>query len=134
MSYECEYFVIQELVPRHVYEDRGQKAWQLLDVSMLIGMDQMRDEHGRIIVNNWHVGGNREWSGLRTPGCPFYSEYSQHPKGRATDSLFLDKEVSIVRDDILEHPGKFGICAVELNVIWLHADWRNCTPTMTFTQ
>lgn len=130
--YKCEYFIIQELVPRHVYEDRGEKAWELLDRSMLIGMDEMRTEHGRIVVNNWHRGGNREWCGLRTYGCPHYSKYSQHPLGKATDSLFLDTTVSIVRDDIIEHPGKFGVCAVELDVTWLHSDWRNCEPLKTF--
>ena len=130
--YKCRYFDIQELVSPDCYSDRGDKAWELLDVSMLMGIDQLRDEYGPMIVNDWSTGGRRKHSGLRQADSPFFSPYSQHSFGRAVDCFFLDTTVSKVRKDILENNGRFGICGIELNVNWLHVDWRNCTPTKAF--
>ena len=135
IMYKPEHFIIQELVPREVYEERGTKAWELIDNRLLITLDQLRDEYGPIIVNNWHTGGDREWSGLRTPDSPYYRPYSQHTFGRAADCLFDKVTVERVRRDILNDKDMFPcITSVELNTSWLHFDVRNCDRIKTYNK
>lgn len=135
MTYECEYFQIQELVPKSVYEDRGERAWQLLDDRLLRQLDLIRLRFGPTVINNWHRGGDRQWSGLRTNDSPYGSEYSQHRFGRAADCLFLEAPVEEVRQAILSEPDnpefRF-IGSVELDTSWLHFDVRNCDRIMTY--
>lgn len=131
--YQCRHFAIHELVPPKVYADRANKAWELLDSNLLITIDALRDEYGRMTVNNYIFGGDREWSGLRTPESPYYSPYSQHTFGRAADSIFEDITAEEVREDIFNHPEKFPlIMSIELDVNWLHCDVRNCTRIKTY--
>jgi len=127
--YKCNHFAIHELVPRNVFEDRGEKAWELLDDRLLITLDRLRERYGSMTVNNWYWGKDREWSGLRTKESPFYSPYSQHTFGRAADCLFFKTSVEQVRQDILSMPTDSAfelIGSVELGVSWLHFDIRNC--------
>ena len=130
---QCEHFSIKELVPKHVYEARGDKAWELLDSRALAMLDKLRDKFGVITVNNWHLGGDRNWSGLRTPDSPFYSAYSQHTFGRAFDCLFTSTTAEEVRQYILHHQSEFEfICSMELGTSWLHFDVRNTHRMKTF--
>jgi len=133
--YKCKYFKIQELVPPDVYKDRGDKAWELLDDRLLRTLDMLRNRYGPITVNNWSTDGNRQWSGLRTPGSPFYSPYSQHSFGRAADCLFKNHPAGFVRQEILYSPHEPPfelIGSIELGVTWLHFDVRNCDRIKTF--
>lgn len=132
--YQCRHFDIQELVPPHIYEAMGDKAWELLDERSLITIDALRDHFGPIIINDWHSGGNRKWSGLRTPASPYYSETSQHSYGRAFDCLFLQVSIEKVRQEVLRTRAvKFPyITGIELNVSWFHFDVRNHTPVKCF--
>ena len=84
--YRCEYFAIHELVPPKVFQEWGEKAWELLDERLLITLDRLRRRYGPMTVNNYYWGKEREWSGLRTKDSPFYSRYSQHTFGRAAYS------------------------------------------------
>ena len=79
--YKCEHFAIHELVPPHVFEQRGEKAWELLDDRLLVTLDRLRERYGSMTVNNYYWGSDREWSGLRTNDSPYYSPYSQHTFG-----------------------------------------------------
>jgi len=127
--YKCKYFEIHELVPPHVYAQRAERSWELLDENLLITLDKLRERYGAMTVNNYHWGGEREWSGLRTPGSPFYSQYSQHSFGRAADCLFKTISAEEVRQDIIENTSAeaFGlISGIEMSVSWLHVDVRNC--------
>lgn len=133
--YQCKHFIIEELVPPHVYEERGRKAWELLDERMLRTIDAIRDHFGvSCTINNWKWGGNRKWSGLRTAESPYYSPYSQHTFGRAFDMLVGDLDAEEVRQEILKHrEEKFPhISGMELNISWLHIDCRNHTPVKVF--
>ena len=133
-EYRCKYFTIQELVSKKTYDERGEKAWQLLDANMLIMIDNVRDIFGRMIINNWNISGNREWSGLRTPDSPFYSTYSQHSFGRAFDMIPIDANVHNVRQYIIENPHRFKhIGGIENGVPWLHIDGRNYDGILQFT-
>lgn len=132
--YQCRHFVIQELVPPQVYADRGEKAWELLDERALRTLDALRDEFGSCTVNNWHIGGSRKWSGLRTASCGVGTEYSQHRFGRAFDCIFSDISAQAVRSIVLRTRKEMFpyISGMELNVTWFHFDCRNHTPLKTF--
>jgi hypothetical protein len=133
--YRCDYFSIHELVPPNVFHDRGDKAWELLDKKLLLTLDMLRERYGSITLNDYYWGGDREWSGLRTPDSPYYSPYSQHTFGRAGDCIFKHKTAEEVRKEILDNPGDADfrlIHSVELGVSWLHFDVRNCTRIKTY--
>lgn len=131
--YICRHFAIQELVPRHVYNERGQKAWELFDDRSLRALDALREKYGRMIINDWMWSGCNQWRGLRSGISPVGSEYSQHRFGRAFDVTFSDKDIEDVRNDILVNPEEYPlICSVELGVNWLHFDMRNCSRLKTY--
>ena len=129
LHYKPEYFVIQELVPRAVYEERGEKAWYLLNPELLKSLDIIRKHCGPVTINNWHTGGNRQWSGLRTEFSPYGTMYSQHRFGNAADCLV--KDVKAAREWIIED-GNTGVRGLELTVSWLHVDVRNYDGLMLF--
>ena len=133
--YKCKYFKIQEVVPPQVFHDRGEKAWQLLDDRILRVADLLREQFGTAIVNNWHVGGDYQWSGLRTPDSPYYSPYSQHTCGRALDIKFSNATAEEVRTWIKENEDvlwDLGICVtLEEGVSWLHVDVRSSSQTVS---
>jgi len=132
--YKCKHFKIQELVPRHVYEARGDKAWELLDKDALKMIDGLREAFGVMTVNNWHIGGERNWSGLRTSDSPYYSPYSQHSFGRAFDCIFTSRTAQQVRQAILNNRDDFPlVMGMELDTSWLHVDTRNTFRIKTFT-
>lgn len=133
--YKCEHFSIEELVPPKVFQDRGQKAWQLLDDRMLMTLDRLREKYGSMTVNSWKWGGDREWSGLRTSDSPYYSPYSQHSFGRAADVIFKYVTAEEVRQAILADPEEHAfelINSFEEGVSWLHFDVRNCDRVLTY--
>ncbi len=133
--YTCRYFAIHELVPKSVFEQRGESAWELLDDRLLITLDALRDRFGRMTVNNYFWGETREWSGLRTPESPFFSPYSQHTFGRAADCLFADIPAARVRQYILARPSDSTyqyINGIETDIDWLHFDVRNTERIKTF--
>ena len=133
MLYIPEYFDIRELVPPKAYEDRGVKAWELLDPLLLESIDAVRKMFGPMTINNWNTGGPRQWSGLRTPDSPYYTKYSQHSFGRAADMIPMDADVNEVRNYIILNPQKFPlITGIELQVAWLHIDVRNTKGVKTF--
>jgi len=132
--YKCNHFKIQELVPKHVYEARGDKAWELLDKDALKMIDGLREAFGVMTVNNWDRGGERNWSGLRTSDSPYYSPYSQHSFGRAFDCIFTSRTAQQVRQAILNNRDDFPlVMGMELDTSWLHVDTRNTYRIKTFT-
>lgn len=130
--FKCRYFEIHELVPPHIYESRGEKAWELLDERALITLDLLRNRFGPITVNDYAFGGSRQWSGLRTVESPDYSETSQHSFGRAFDCLFRNARTEEVRTHILRHRDEYYITGIELGVAWLHFDCRNVNKIKVF--
>lgn len=133
--YKCKYFKIYELVPKAVYEARGEKAWQLLDENILRTIDKLREKYGRITINDWKWGGKNQWRGLRTADSKYFSQYSQHTFGRAMDLIFNDITAEDVRQDILRDLNselyKY-ITSFEEGTSWLHIDTRNCDRILTY--
>ncbi len=151
--YKCKYFVIQEWVPQHVYKDRGDRAWELLNPRILKSADRLREDlKCPMIINTWHseklkqAYGRREWAGLRTvlyyiqmaetmsQGIKDYIDsYSQHKLGNGFDALFRDFDAESVREHIRKFKQLYPyINAIEIDVDWLHADCRNCSELLEF--
>lgn len=127
--YKCRHFKIHELVPPAIFKKWGEKAWQFLDENALRQLDLLRDVYGSMTINNYYWGGDRQWSGLRTPDSPYYSVTSQHTYGKAFDIIFKKISAEEVRSDILEnhdHVNYSYIMSFEAGVSWLHFDTRNC--------
>jgi len=129
--YKCKYFKLHELLPKQIYEnlrDRGKIAngWFLFDDRLLMTLDDMREEYGRIYVNTWYWGGYLQYCGFRPGTCLIGAAFSQHKFGRAADPKFLDKPTAEVREEILASPDMFPfITCVEIGVPHLHFDVRN---------
>lgn len=131
--YTPKHFAPHEFVPPKIFHKRGDKSLQLMDDRILITADALRDRYGRIVINNWYWGGDRQWSGLRTSDSPYGSELSQHRFGRALDMIMPDADVDEVSQDIMNDPELFPyITSMELGTSWLHIDCRNCNRILTF--
>lgn len=133
--YKCDHFAIHEFVPPHIFKLRGEKAWQLMDENILRTADRLRRRYGKMKINDYYWGGEREWSGLRTSDSPYYSKTSQHTFGRAIDVIFTLVTAEEVRQDILTNPELYDyrlIMSMELGTSWLHIDTRNCERIFTY--
>lgn len=121
-------FIIQELVPEHIYEKRGEKAWELIDDRLIETLNTIKKRFpaGTATINNWFWRGNREWSGLRTTESKWFSETSQHAFGRAADIIFSEYLAEEVRQDIINNPDIYPhVKGIETGITWLHIDVRN---------
>jgi hypothetical protein len=129
---KARHFKIHELVPPKIYTLRGEKAWELIDIKLIILIDAMRDEFGSATINNYFTGGDRQWSGLRTSESPHYSPTSQHSFGRAADLIFKDVTAEQVRQSMLANRVKWNTIVpsitLEQDVSWVHVDVRNGEP------
>jgi hypothetical protein len=129
MIYRPRHFRIEELVPPDIFEARGERAIELLDVEALITLDALRDRFGTLTVNDWLWHGSYSESGLRRPDTETGATYSQHKYGRAFDCKFARATPREVFDDVLEHDDLFphlsAIENVDFTETWLHFDTRN---------
>ncbi len=135
-------FILQELVPRHVYNQFGEKSWWFLDYKTLKTLEWLRYFNGSCTVNNWCWGGDFDQRGLRTYDfymqngdlTPIYiakekiaESFSQHKYGRAFDCSFKDYTAEEVREFIKqawEEDGYDWPITLEEDVSWLHFDTR----------
>jgi len=127
----------EEFVDRETfkfYKARGWDVWRLFDADLLYSVEMMRKElKVPFVINNWHNGGNREWSGFRTPRSPYFSQYSQH-NGKAVDIITpkgpTPEEIrKMMIKDPMKECWKY-ITALEMTqsgkvLTWLHMDTRN---------
>ena len=123
-----KYFDISELVPKHMYNMRGNKNWRFIDERLISTIDTLKEHFssGTMTINNYKWGGDREWSGLRTSQSPDYSPTSMHSFGKAIDCIFSHYSAEEVRLYILSNKGFFPyIRGMEDTVSWLHVDVRN---------
>jgi len=106
----------------------------LLDRDMILIDQFLRERFGTVIINSWKDNNNevdaddRNWSGIRTGDSPYYSYWSQHSFGRASDKIFMKISAEEVRQDIIKNYHQIylpmGLTCIEANVNWLHSDTR----------
>jgi len=122
------WFRLEELVPRSIFEARGDAAWELLDARALATLDELRDRFGPIVVNDWHAGGRFDESGLRGPYSRTGASFSQHRFGRAFDCKFKDVTPSDVHAYVRAHAAEFPhlttLEQLEATPSWVHFDVR----------
>lgn len=124
--YLPKHFQAYELVPPAIYQNRGEKSFELIDERVLITLDTLRETFGPCTINDWYWGGSFEQSGLRTPDAPEYSPTSQHSFGRAMDCKFKEITAAEARARVIEHRLLFPyITFMENDVSWFHFDVRN---------
>jgi hypothetical protein len=130
IKYPSIYFKTQEFVDKNTYNKLGDSAIWCIDWRMIWTMDAIRTLYDKpIIINNWHIGKDREWSGIRYEGTPYYSRYSQHTYGRAIDFLVAGVDSAAVRKTIINNPHieafKY-ITTIEdfEGMSWVHIDCR----------
>lgn len=120
-------FFLDEYIPKNLYLKFAAKPWILIGLidDRLIRADQMlHDVFGTTLINTWWLGGDRNWSGLRTKESPEYSETSQHSYGRASDKMYPKYVEAEVREYIKLHWKELGITCIEDKVTWVHSDTR----------
>ncbi len=131
---QTKYFILQELVPQAVYLTWGNRAWQFLDPRMLEMLDKFRSVFGKTVVNNWHLGGSFQESGLREWGTRTGAVMSQHKFGGAIDAKVAGKSPIEITDYILLHRDDFPwITTIEdpmKTKTWLHWDVRNLAVSL----
>ena len=118
---------LDEYIPKELYkqyEERPHILIGLLDERLINADQKLRDVFGGVTINNWYLGGERQWSGIRIVGCPQYSPTSQHSFGRSSDKIFRDATAEEVREYIRKHHLELGITCIERNVSWVHSDVR----------
>jgi len=150
--YIPRHFSIEEWVPEHIFTQRGERAWELLDERILRTADEMREVFGPMMINTWfspkliEAYGFRQWSGLRTAGFfqtkhgdvegdkKYCDSLSQHKFGRAFDCVFRDHTAASVREAVRAmRPAQFPyLTAIETDISWFHGDCRNCEPLKEF--
>ena len=134
----CKYFKIWELVPKALYNGYEEyKLWWLFDERALWTLDALRDQYGKMVVNDWKSGGEYQERGYRLGGSATGALMSQHKYGRAFDCKFLDAPVAVVRQDCIDrrYPCFEKITAIEIGISWFHFDLRNSDSDelLTFT-
>jgi hypothetical protein len=147
------HFKAQEFVPRHLYEKYGENStWWIDPIAVKIaefyksfwGTYYKKKYPGKvkdvfIVINNWHIGGDRQWSGVRTPEFTDGGKLSQHRYKSAFDCeikiLFIDgtkqeadyHEVhKVIQDNEREFLANGVTCVEDVRDAtgWLHTDWR----------
>lgn len=133
---KSKYFEVHELVPEKLYKERGERCWRYVPKELIMSIDTLKERfpNGSMTINNYYWGGNRNWSGLRTPDSPYFSPTSMHAFFQAVDAVFSAYDVEEVRQDILDNPEVYPyIKGLEIGISWLHIDVRNEDNLITFS-
>ena len=127
----AENFIIQEFVPKEIYEKFGERSIQFVDPKIIQVVQTLRELLGKsITVNNWHSGGQYNESGFRTPNTSTGAGLSQHKFGRAADIKVDGMTSKEVYDFIIKHKAFLmpkGLTTLEnINATptWVHCDVR----------
>ena len=134
MSKIKEYFGIEELVDKTVFDKYGEVAWKFMDELLLDCLLIIREELGKpMTINNWKWGGQFSQRGLRHNMSPMvkkknYMYLSAHMFGKAVDFDVKGMTAVEVREWIVANEDKLP-CKVRLEknmkgkpISWVHLD------------
>jgi hypothetical protein len=116
----------------------------IIDSRILAATQYERDLFGPTYINTWfnkYDGGKRQWSGVRLPNSPYFSDYSMHShRCLAVDTISPRVSAEEKREHIRKNYAKwreFGITRIESRIAvrdsrnriirydlptWLHKD------------
>jgi hypothetical protein len=124
-------FVVEELVSKDIFQRWGEKSIWFIDPKIVAVAEFLRMHFkAAIIINNWHTGGERQYSGFREPECKIGAKLSQHRFGRAIDFNVQGMKPADVRAEILTSQQLFldiGVTTMEsgdFTPTWTHLDCR----------
>lgn len=127
-----DYFDIQELVCKDVYERFGEKAWDFFDPRLLSVLLFIRRNLGKpIYVNNWKIGGNLQQRGYRCNLCEIVKNKkslycSAHMRGQAVDFTVKGCTAEYVRQWLMNNDYRLPYnIRLEADVTWVHLDVCN---------
>ena len=129
-----DYFCIEELVDKTVFDKYGEGAWKFLDETILETLLIIREGIGfPMTINNWKWGGNFSQRGLRHNMSSLVKNkvklyLSAHMFGKAVDFDVQGMSAVDVRKWIVENEDKFP-CKIRLErnlngkpISWVHID------------
>lgn len=130
--YRCRHFKAHELVSPSVYKVLGESSYIIFDAGLLRLADALRDRFGSCTINNWYWGGDRLWSGYRTPDSPHYRELSRHSQGKALDMIFnvpAEEVRQWIKNNVEFLINECGLHSftIEEGVNWVHIQVDNKT-------
>jgi len=125
-----ENFVIQEFVPKSIYEKYGENSIWFVDPRIIAFCQWLRDYiQESVTINNWHREGKYNESCFRVPDTTTGAKLSQHRFGRAVDIKVeghLPETIrEIIRLNFKELRAKYGVSTIEKDTpTWVHVDCR----------
>ena len=124
-----DHFYLQEFVPESIYKRFGNRALWFIDPRLVSIAEWIRDYVDTpILINNWHMGGSRQFSGFRPPECKVGAALSQHRYGRAMD-IVIPKVPAPQVQEVIQSNFVFlktlGLTTMEAHTrTWTHLDVR----------
>ena len=125
------YFDIREFVPKIIWSTFGENSIWYIRPEIIQLADFYREWfEASVTINDWHIGGQFQNRGYRTPNSKVGSTYSQHKMGCAFDCTVKGLTANKVREEILDHQEEFikaGLTALEDGFFaptWIHSDIR----------
>lgn len=130
-------FVIQELVPEHVFKVHPDpsRLWRIFDPRLLKALELLGAWAGPLYINTWHSEsaqsaiGFFDESGLRDHICDHYSYFSRHTWAGAFDIKSLHYSPVEMLEFIQGNPDCASLVAriedPEVTKTWFHIDNGN---------
>jgi hypothetical protein len=143
MVYRPQFYQLQELVCKDIYDRFGDRAWQFLDDRAVVTLDWIRRTLGKpVTVNNWYDGGEFDQRGLRCILCPLVKDKclkgelyaSAHIFGRAFDFNVENMDSAEVSIWIAYNKDKlpYNLRIERDTVGWTHIDTLDNGNKLTF--
>ncbi len=132
---KSKYFKVHELVPKKIYELKGESCWRYVPKNHIETLDKLKEHFnlGTMTINNYAWNGSREWSAGRLQESEYHSFTSMHSFFQAYDIVFSHYSAQEVRNYILDNLKDFEhIGGMELGVSWVHIDFRNTDHIVLF--
>jgi len=119
-------FYLDEFFDEKTYRsNKPEDLKRMIDMNLIIGISLLRKNLKTFfIINNWAVGGKRQWSGYRTKSSPQYKPGSMHSVGKAIDFISYIMTAETIRQHIRDNYEIYKpyIKRIESGVSWVHID------------
>lgn len=131
-GFEGAPFVMQEFVPREIFNLYGQKSMWFISQGVVTSMVFLRNWFdASITINNWHTGGKFQNRAYRVPDSNVGARLSQHKFGKAIDfnvaGLTSDEVAKRIMDNWDELRTNVSFTTIEDPAFtkgWTHLDTR----------
>ena len=121
-----ENFAVEELVHPDLLRILGVDRCKDYVHDLALGLQELRNTFGPLVVNNWHRGGTFVNSGLRIPTSQFGAKNSAHKFGHGADPKPTDISPQDMHRAILENQHAFPFItrmeAIEYTPTWVHVE------------